>query len=176
MPGNAQLHKQVTEINVRHIRAYDEFLTYSALGGLIIDADTEKIRKMPIYEFCKRVGVDQSTTYRWKHAPGFGMKVRERRNEIMPLARESMVFNQLFILSMQTQDKRAAVDAIKTWLGHFSELQLPVQRQDVEIHGSAEELLKAARDDGILEGEVIETAIPDTPADGADAGALSPAS
>ena len=127
---------------------------------------------MPIYEFCQMHNVDQSTTWRWKHMPDFALKVRERRIEIMPLARESMWFNQLHLLGMQTQDKRAAVDALKTLTGHFSDLQTPTQRQQIELKNNVGDLLKAATTDGIIEGEVVDATNHATP-NGADASALS---
>ncbi len=74
----------------------------------------------------------------------------------MPLARESMWFNQLHLLGMQTQDKRAAVDALKVLTGHFSDLRLPTVKQEIEIKDNASDLLKAAREEGIVEGEVVD--------------------
>lgn len=158
MPTNAQITQDLTPVQVRQKWAYDQFLTYSALGGLISD-DSGRMRRMPIYEFCQYATIDQKTTWTWKHAPGFAEKVRTRRIEVMPLARESMWFNQLHLLGMQLQDKRAAVDALKTLTGHFSDLQLPVQRQDVKVQGGIADLLNVARERRLQEtqeGDVID--------------------
>lgn len=169
MPDNAQIAPSAAPVEPYQAYAFDQFLTYSALGGLIVDDDGDgdgnpKLRKMPIYEFCKRVGVDQKTTWRWKHSEGFAMKVRARRDEIVPLARETMAFNQLFLLGMQMQDKRAAVDALKTYLGHFSNLRLPTVKQEVEVGEGLANLLQMGRAkftkdvDTIQEGTIVEGA------------------
>lgn len=161
MQENAQVGKSPIPVKPYQAAAFDEFLTYCALGGLIV-TDDGKIEKMPLYQFCERVDVDQATTWRWKHMPDFAMKVRARRDEVVPLARESMAFNQLFILGMQTQDKRAAVDALKTYLGHFSSLRLPVAKQELEVGEGLASLLQQGRArftkdaDEIPEGAVID--------------------
>lgn len=153
MPGNTQISHTPIPVEPYQKYAFDQFLNFCALGGLISD-DDGKMRKMPIYEFCQLVGVDQSTTWRWKHMPDFAARVRERREEIMPLMRESMWFNQLHLLGMQTQDKRAAVDALKTLTGHFSELRLPTVKQEVKVEVNTwTGLLESKRN--LIEGEVV---------------------
>lgn len=163
MSGNVQIEKGRTDTEPYKQATFDAFVTYSALGGLIVGEDGKMI-EMPVYKFCQQYGVDVRTTQRWKKTEGFAMKVRQRRAEVVPLARETKAFNQLFLLGMQLQDKRAAVDALKTYLGHFSQLQLPVQRQDIKIQGGLMEVLAAAEHDGIIEGETIEPTDTDTAA------------
>lgn len=154
MQGNAQVTKVLPSVEPYQKWAFDEFITYSALGGLII-SDNGTIERMPIYQFCARVNVDQKTTWRWKHSEGFAAKVRARREEIMPLARESMMWNRLFSLAMQNGDKRAAVDATKTWLGHFGELKLPTVKQEVKVElNTWADLVQAKHD--VIEGEVVD--------------------
>lgn len=181
MSENAQIAKTAASVEPYQRYAFDQFLTYCALGGLIIDDEQDdKLRKMPIYEFCQRVGVDQKTTWRWKHSEGFAQEVRERRDEIVPLARETMAFNQLFMLGMQTQDKRAAVDALKTYLGHFSDLRLPTVKQEVKVEGNFLDMMTAATREGVIEGEIVNEhdAQPQTDTAGSiqDPGALPAAS
>ena len=156
MQGNASLQTQPQETEPYKQAAFDEFVTYCALGGLVVEEDVDgnpKPNRLPLYKFCERVGIDQATTWRWKRAPGFAEKVRERREEIVPLARESMAWNQLFLLGMQTQDKRAAVDALKTYLGHFSNLRLPTVKQEVKVEHTLADVFTNA--DKIIEGEVV---------------------
>jgi len=171
MQPNATTEKSTSGINPYKTSAFDQFLTFSALGGLIID-DDGKLNEMKLQQFCELVGIERTMTWRWKSQPGFAEKVRARRAEIVPLARETKAFNQLFLLGMQSQDKRAAVDALKTYLGHFSQLQLPVQRQDIKIQGGLMEVLEAAEADGIIEGEISESIEPDAGSSGQTAGLL----
>lgn len=138
--------------------AFEAYITYRALGGLTV-TDDGIVEKMTIGEFQAAFGVDRKTIYRWKMGvPDLGEKIRARRLEIVPVARETAAWNQMYLLGMQTQDKRAAVDALKTYLGHFSEMQLPVQRQDIKVKGSLAELMSSAEKE-IIEGELVNEPI-----------------
>lgn len=162
-------------------RAFDEYLTFCALGGILVD-ETGRVEPLSLGQFCQRVGVDPKTTWRWKtQTPNFGLLVRQRREEIFPWARETAVWNKLYLIATtslpnkvdpvinpktgRTQivrrgslhdDQRAAVDAAKTLLGHNGDLRLPVQRQDVKVDGGfLSEMMFAARQQGVIEGEVV---------------------
>lgn len=66
---------------------------------------------------------------------------------------------------MQSQDKRAAVEALKTFLGHFGNLQTPVQREVHEVGEGFADLIQATRDkpapkkEAAIEGEIVDNAI-----------------
>lgn len=157
MQPNTTLAKPKTEIHPYKFGVFDQWITFLALGGLLVDEEDGHIYKMTLTEFCEKFGVARSTAAAWKnYTKDLPKLIEARRNEISPQARVSAVFNQLFLMSMQSQDKRAAVDAQKTFLGHFGNLQLPVQRQDIKVQGGLLEVLKAAETDGIIEGEIIE--------------------
>lgn len=176
MQPDATSKNQLTDVKSRaNLSGYEQFVTYCALGGLIAD-DNGKLNKMTQDQFCQAFGVNPATCWRWKKEPNFAMKVRTRREEVVPLARESIAFNQLFMLGMQTQDKRAAVDALKTYLGHFNNLQLPVQRQDIKVQGGLMEVLQAAEADGIIEGEIVDASPIITTTSGEITPALPPTS
>lgn len=178
MQPNATTQNGQTGVQPYKQGAFDAYISWRALGGLIIDEDQDnKIRQMKLAEFCDVYNVDRSTLWRWRaNTPDLAARIEQRRNEIVPAARVSAVYNQLFLTAMQSQDKRAAVEAQRTFLGHFGNLQLPVQRQDIKIQGGLAEVLQAAADDGILEGEVIEPSNIDATTSGQDTGALPPAS
>lgn len=177
--------------------AFEEYVTFCALGGVLVD-EVGKPESMTLYQFCQRVGVDRATTWRWKkNTPNFGELVRKRRDEIFPWARETALWNRLYLIatsSMPTRvtpvvnpktgrtyivrsgalhdDQRAAVDAAKLLLGNSGDLKLPTQRQEVDIKHSVSDLLRAAREDGIIEGEVVNGGADNATANGEDAGIL----
>jgi hypothetical protein len=169
MQGNAISTTEQTEAKQYKLAAFDAYLTFCALGGLITDDDGH-ITQLKLADFCSQVGVNEATTWRWKKEPGFAMKVRARRDEIIPLARETKAFNQLYLLGMQMQDKRAAVDALKTYLGHHSNLRLPTVKQEVKIEGNFLDMMTAATQEGIIEGEIVDANIvePQTDTRGSD--------
>jgi|SRR5665213_25113 len=148
-----------TEIKPRKLDAFEGYITWRALGGLIIDEEykgtdergnpktfTNHVRQMTLGEFCEAFNVDRATTWRWRtNTPNLAELVEKRRNEIIPVARVSAAWNQLFLLGMQSGDKRAAVDALKTFLGHYGNLQLPVQREIVKHEGESWASLVAAK-------------------------------
>lgn len=191
-------------------RAFDLYLTYCALGGMMV-TDQGGIKAMSLGEFCQLAGIDEKTTWRWKHQiPDFAMQVRKRREEVVPLARETAAFNRLFLIGMTSlptgfkevvnqktgavrrvptgalhDDQRAAVDALKTYTGHFSDLHMPTVKQEVKFEGNFLDMMTAAARDGIIEGEVVDAeqqytnnAQPQTDAAGSaqDPGALPGAS
>lgn len=177
MVPNATEEKSETEVHPYKSGAFEAWITWRALGGLIVEEEgqktdrdtgkkitvTNQLRTMPLSEFCETFRVDRKTLWRWaKQTPDLAQRIAARRNEITPLARVSVAYNQLFLLGMQSQDKRAAVDALKTFLGNFGDLQLPVQRQDIKVQGGLMEVLAAAQRDGIIEGEVVEPTNSDT--------------
>lgn len=143
-------------------------------------SDTGVPKTLRLGEFCDLVGIDEKTTWRWKtQIPDFAMRVRQRREEIVPLARETAAWNRLYLIGTTSlpstfkeivnqktgavkrvpvgalhEDQRAAVDALKTYLGHFSRLQLPAQRQEVKVEvNSWTALMEAKRN--VIEGEVV---------------------
>src|SRR5579871_1538740 len=78
--------------------AFEQYITFCATGGLVV-SDTGEIKTVKIGEFCQQIGIDEKTTWRWKtQTPDFALRVRQRRYEIMPVARETKVFNHLFLL------------------------------------------------------------------------------
>lgn len=171
MPDNSRTVDEPTTVAPYKKRAFDLYLTFCALGGMIV-SDTGGIEPLTKRDFCSRIGIDEKTTWNWKkNTPDFAMRVRARRDEIVPLARETAAFNRLFLLGMSSlptsrdesgrpkgqlhNDQRAAVDALKTYTGHYSNLQLPVQRAEVKVQGGLMDVLQAAERDGIIEGELV---------------------
>lgn len=145
---------------------FDDYITWRALGGLLLVEDDpqtpNKIRMMPLEEFCTTFKVSRQTIWRWKsQTPDLAALIEKRRAEIMPLARVSAVWNQLFLTAMQTKDRRAAHDAQKTFLGHFGGLQLPTQRTEVDAGQNLLDLVNAARKKNIIEGEPVDRPVAD---------------
>ncbi|HVB24104.1 MAG TPA: hypothetical protein VNG51_19355 [Ktedonobacteraceae bacterium] len=167
MQGNAISSITPTGVARRHAFAYDEYLTFSALGGMLV-SDTGTVSSMTTKQFCEKYNVNEATTWRWRREHGFAEKVRARRDEVVPLARETAAWNRLYLIGVSSlgpnaphHDQRAAVDALKTYLGHHG-LRTPVQRQDIKVQGGLMDVLAAAERDGILEGEVVEPTEPDS--------------
>lgn len=154
MRQNATHRETATTVKPYKFGTFDQFVSYCALGGLIT-SDEGKISKMSVSQFCEQYGVDRRTTYRWRQTPGFDDKVRARREELFPLARETAAWNQLFLLGLQTDDKRAAVEALKLFLGHFGGLHLPAKRQPITYQpNNLAEMLMMAEKEVVTEGEV----------------------
>lgn len=124
------------ELSLLNMRQ-EQWITFCALGGLItMESDNksqpQEIKQMTITEFAKLLGVNRRTLYDWKKSiPSFAERVRARRYEIFSVSRETAAFNRLYLIGM-TGKSQPAVDALKTLLGHFSRLDLPVQRQEIE--------------------------------------------
>lgn len=167
---NATLENSPTPIQPYKDVAFEAYVSWKALGGLVIDEEyeehddkgnpfmvTNKVRQMSLAEFCETFNVDRATTWRWKtNTPNLGELIRERREQMMPTARETAAWNQMFLLGMQTQDKRAAVEALKTFLGHFSGLKVPKQQAEVSASQDLMELFNQARKNKVIEGEVVD--------------------
>ena len=153
MQPNATYSEPPTPVKPYKDVAFDEYLSFCALGGLIT-SDDGMLSKMTLNDFCRQFGVHRATTYRWKHnTPNFGEKVRQRRDELFPLSRETAMWNRLYLIGMQSKDLRAAVDAIKTLLGHFSGLTLPAKRKPEPSNSGASwvELITKYRNEGLIE-------------------------
>ena len=132
--------------------SFDAYISYCALGGILTEDDGETHR-MSLEEFCRTYNVTRMTLNRWKkQTPDWDQRVDRRRKEIVPLARVSAVWNSVYLIARQTQDKRAAVEAQKLFLGHHG-LELPVQRQQVKVEHSLTEMF--AKADQVIEGEVV---------------------
>lgn len=152
--------KTHTGVKPRKDVAFDRYIEWRALGGMIIDEEDvnspNHVRVMTFAQFCETFNVNRKTIWHWKkNVPDLEQKIEQRMNEIVPLARRQAVWNANFILAIQTQDKRAAVEAQKIFLGHFGNLKIPTQRQEIEHKFNAADLLVAAKTDGIIEGEVV---------------------
>jgi hypothetical protein len=144
LPNNT-LENKPKEVKPYKLGVFDAWITFKALGGMITD-DNGKVTMMTQDQFCEAYEVAKSTTNLWrKGTPNLGQLIRERREEIVPLGRETAAWNQLYLLGMQTQDKRAAVDALKTYLGHYSELRLPTQAVKHEVGQSITDLISSHR-------------------------------
>lgn len=148
----------------------DKWITYCAIGGVITETGFETvysqqldrevpeiITKMSLTEFAEKLGVDRKTLYNWKTSiPDFAMKVRAKRDEVFPMARETALFNQAYLIAM-TGRGQAAASMITMLLGHYSKLQLPKQRAELEAGDNLMELLNVARKKKvIIEGETSE--------------------
>lgn len=177
MLPNVTEEKTPTVVKPYREITFEDWITFLALGGLMISEEDQTIYKMTLSQFCEKFNISKMTISRWrKQTPDLATRIEARRNEIAPMARVTAVYNQLFLSAMQSKDMRAAVDAQKTFLGHFGNLQLPVQRQDIKIQGGLAEVLIAAEREGILEGELVEPSTIDTDPSGQTPGALPPTS
>lgn len=151
MHPNASSIEVSTPVNPHKVGAFEEYVSYCALGGLITSEDGQ-LSRMTTSQFCQQFSIDRKTAYRWKHMPGFGNRVRQRREELFPMARESAMWNRLYLIALQSRDLKAAVGAIKLLLGHFSGLRLPSRRTpEPEGQGSLMELVSLARRRGIID-------------------------
>lgn len=174
--------------------AFDAYLTFCALGGMMV-SDTGEISGMTLDQFCEANGVNRTTCWRWKkETVGLADMIRKRRDELVPLARETAALNRLYLIgntSLPTgfkevktvkrlkdgtviettrqipvgqlhEDQRAAVDALKTYLGHHSKLRLPTQPIEHEVGDALVDALSIARNrqealkSSAIEGEVVE--------------------
>ena len=127
--------------------AFEDYVSFCAIGGLIT-SDEGRLSTMTTSQFCQQWGVDRKTTYRWRQTPGFADRVRARRDEIFPLARETACWNRLYLIGLQSKDLKAAVQALTLLLGHFGGLLLPARRNDATSSSqgnSLAELLMKAR-------------------------------
>lgn len=124
---------------------FDEYLSFCAVGGLIT-TDDGQVSRMTEQEFCRQYSINRKTAYRWRQAPGFADRVRTRRDELFPLARETACWNRLYLIGLQSKDLKAAVQALTLILGHFGGLRLPSQdnTKSRRLPGSLAELLSAA--------------------------------
>lgn len=144
-------------------------------------SETGSISGMTLAEFCERVGIDMKTTWRWRNQiPDLATRIRERREEIVPLARETAAWNRLFLIGMTSlptrekevtnpktgkttilrygnkhDDQRAAVDALKTYVEQYGGRNGPMQRHEVKVEGNFLDMMAAAAKDGVIEGQVV---------------------
>lgn len=156
---NSTVDKTQNAVEPYKFGEFDAYISYLALGGLITSEEDGTIHRMTLTRFCEIYHVDRKTTLNWrKNTPDLWDQVRKRREEIMPAARESAWFNQLHLLGMQSQDKRAAVDALKVLTGHFSGLRLPAQDVKHEAGDSWAALISEHEDKhaNVIEGEVTD--------------------
>lgn len=152
MQPNASITSTATSVQPYRHGTFEEYVTYCALGGLIT-SDDGVLSKMTLSQFCQQFGINRKTAYRWRQqTPDFGERVRRRREEIFPLARESACWNQLYLIGVTSLgenghgDHKAAVQALKLMLGHFGGLRLAsAKQQDIEGRQSWSELLNLAR-------------------------------
>lgn len=135
--------------------AFDEYISYCALGGVITD-DDGTTHKMTVDQFCQTYGVTRMTLSRWKRqTPDWGERVLRRLDEIMPAARVAQVWTSMYLIARQLKDKRSAVEAGKLILGHNG-MRLPTQRQELKVEGNFLDMMAAASREGIVEGEVVD--------------------
>jgi hypothetical protein len=148
------------KLELRNLQ-HEQWITFVALGGLVTEesesADrSNNIRQMPTTEFSTLIGVPRRTLYDWKKSiPDFGERVRQRRYELFSLSRETQLFNRAYLIAMTSKDHKSAVEAIKLLLGHFSMLDLPIQRQEIKNDGESWSTLVERKQREVLEGEIV---------------------
>jgi hypothetical protein len=153
MQPNATILDTPTPVQPYKNVAFDEYLSFCALGGLLT-TDDGKLSKMTLSDFCARVGIDRATAYRWKHnTSNFSDKVRQRRDEIFPFARETACWNRLYLIGLQSGDLKAAVQALTLLLGHFSGLMLPSQPERASSYNPTNLAEMFAEADKIMNAE-----------------------
>jgi hypothetical protein len=152
MRQNAPYTETPAPVTAYKFGAFDQYVSFCALGGLITSDDGE-LSKMTVSQFCQQWGIDRKTTYRWRQTLGFGDRIRARREELFPLARETACWNRLYLIALQSNDYKAAVQACIILLGHFSGLMLPARRQPQPANqgNSWTELLLKAREKGVID-------------------------
>lgn len=149
------------------------WIDYCAIGGLITndgmdldesDGKIKEIRRITITQFSEMINVPRRTLHAWKTIiPDFGDRVRKRREELWPQARETAIFNRLYLIGM-TGTGQSSVDALKVLAAHFSKLRLPTQPHEVEAGENLIELLNLGRKKNIVEGEIASDSRTSTPA------------
>lgn len=174
--------EQDPAVNIRKTGVFDAYVTFCALGGMMV-SDTGDVSFMSQEEFCRQYDVDRHTLNRWKRdTPNFVDLQRQRRDDIVPVARESAALNRLFVIGMssigekrQHNDQRAAVDALKIYAGHHSKLRLPAQSVEHEAGKSFIELVNQVRHRQVTEGEVTVERSDNHAGSGDGAGPVLPA-
>jgi len=151
MQQNASSNINDTPVNAYKFGAFDQYVSFCALGGLIT-SDDGKISSMTTLQFCQQFNVDRKTTYRWRQTTGFAERVRVRREEIFPLARETACWNRLYLIGNQSNDLKAGVQALALLLGHFSGLMAPSRYNERIVNqnqGSLSDLLMKVNVEGL---------------------------
>lgn len=135
--------------------AQDQFVSYTAYGGLIPDEDGEKIAvRLTMSGFAKKVGVSRQSLYAWRESiPGFWDLVAERRKLMGSRDRLTRVWNGVY-MKATTGNPEAA----KLYLANFDpDFKMPTQKHEVEAGDSLVEAIGIARArKATIEGEVVD--------------------
>jgi putative insertion element HTH domain-containing protein len=147
----------------------EAWIDFCAIGGLITNDAPEfeydsragkdllkNFSRMSVQQFAQQIGVPRRTLYSWKKiVPDFAMKVRKRREELWPVARETAIFNRLYLIGMSGSGQ-PSVTALTVLASHFSKLRLATQPHEVEAGENLTQLLLMARKKKIVEGEIAD--------------------
>lgn len=143
--------------------AQDEYIAFTALGGLIPDLDSDKAGiPMTAKQLAAKLGVERTTMWYWrKSIPDFWDRVAAKRREIGGKDRVSQVWNGLF-LKGAAGDTRAGV----IYLANFDpDFRMPMQQVKHEAGDSWGDVMAAARrrereasekNQTIVEGEIVD--------------------
>ncbi len=167
MQPDATSKKPPAPVVHRQNVAYDEYITWRAIGGMTV-SETGAVGSITLNEFCQRFNVDRATTWRWSKEPGIEDKIKKRLDEIAPRSRVIAAWNRLLLIGLSSlgstaphHDQRAAVDALKTYLGHHG-LRTPTQKQEIDASNNLMDLVNMARKKQIIEAEVVEGEVVDS--------------
>jgi len=137
--------------------AQDQYIAYTAFGGLIPDLDGDKVAvKMTATNFAKTIGVARQTLYDWRESiPDFWELVSEKRREMGSKERLTNVWNGVY-LKATTGNAEAA----KLYLANFDpNFKMPAQKVEHEAGDSLVEAIGIARKrQNVIEAEIVDDA------------------
>jgi len=150
-----KLTKPARTTSVAITPAQDSYISYVAVGGLIIHEDGS-FTKMSVDEFASKVGFSRQQLNNWtKIIPDFAQKVERRRAELMPVNRVSAIWKGLTLKAMSGN-----VEAAKIVLGQYANWQPPAQKHEIEVTTGLADLVAKKKLE--MERKVIDAAPADS--------------
>lgn len=150
------------------------WIDYKALGGIVMDKENDKMRKMTVQELADKLGVERKTLYNWRESiPGFWDRVAERRKELNS-------GEWLALIHEKWKLKALAFDnwpVTEAFLINFDPNYVtPKVKVEHDIGDNYTALLAAAARDNVIDGEVTHATAIDAGASPADQSAHPQAS
>lgn len=116
------------------------WVDYNALSGLITDlSGTGKfndegqemtLRKMPITEFSKLIGVSRETLRQWRMTiPGFWDLVEQRRQELAPQSRVQMFHEKWYLAALSMKNWQVSEAWAMNFLPNYQSPKLKLEHE-----------------------------------------------
>lgn len=136
------------------------WIDFRALNGLIFDPSVPdengdaSLRKMPVGEFAKKIGVDRTTLYAWQSSiPNFWEKVNSRRTELAPQSRLAKLHETWYLKALTVKNWPVT----EAWLINFDpNYKQPRQKVEHDIGSGLADLINAKRKSQIAERTIID--------------------